>query len=41
MVDKDDKDKIINNILEPKRTVKHFPPKKLPNPFEEAMIVQN
>jgi hypothetical protein len=35
-----DKDKIINNILEPKKTVKYFPPKKLPNPFEDAMIQQ-
>lgn len=35
-----DKDKVINNILEPKRTIKYFPPKRLPNPFEDAMIQQ-
>lgn len=33
-----EKDKAINNILEPKKAVKYFPPKKLPNPFEEHQI---
>jgi hypothetical protein len=38
--DKNDKDKLINSILEPRRPVKYYPPKRLPNPFEEAMLLQ-
>lgn len=34
----DEKNRIIDNILEPKKVHKYYPPKKLKNPFEDAMI---
>ena len=36
----DEKNRIIDNILEPKKVHKYYPPKKLKNPFEDAMLEQ-
>lgn len=36
----DEKNRIIENILEPKKVHKYYPPKKLKNPFEDAMQEQ-
>ena len=36
----DEKNRIIDNILEPKKVHKYYPPRKLKNPFEDAMLEQ-